>query len=46
MEEIKERIKKIRKLNNLTLEEFADRMMCSVRTIQRYEKRRSFSRYI
>ena len=46
MEEMKERIKEIRKLNNLTLDEFANKMMCSVRTIQRYEKRRSIARCI
>lgn len=39
MESIEERIKKIRKANNLTLEQFADRILCSVRTVQRYEKR-------
>lgn len=46
MKEIKDRIKEIRKLNNLTLEEFANRIMCSVRTVQRYEKRRSVTRFI
>lgn len=46
MEEIKDRIRKIRKFNNLTLEEFANRIMCSVRTVQRYEKRRGIARCI
>ena len=46
LEEIKDRIRKIRKENNLTLEEFANKVMCSVRTVQRYEKRRGFTRYI
>ncbi|MBQ6991534.1 MAG: helix-turn-helix transcriptional regulator [Clostridia bacterium] len=44
METIDERIKNIRKLNNLTLEQFADRILCSVRTVQRYEKRSIITR--
>lgn len=46
MDKIKDRIREIRKLNNLTLEEFANRIMCSVRTVQRYEKRGSIARCI
>ena len=43
MEIIGERIKTIRKINDLTLEKFAERILCSERTIQRYEKRNMFT---
>lgn len=41
METIGKRIKKIRKSNSLTSEQFADRIMCNPKTIQRYENEKS-----
>lgn len=41
MNTIGQRIKKIRKINNLTTEQFADRIMCNPKTIQRYENEKS-----
>lgn len=41
MKSIGQRIKKIRKINNLTSEQFAERVMCNPKTIQRYENEKS-----
>lgn len=38
MDTIGERIKKIRKNNNLTQEQFAEKILCNKKTIQRYEQ--------
>jgi len=41
MDTIGQRIKKIRKSNNLTSEQFAEKIMCNPKTIQRYENEKS-----
>ncbi len=41
METIGQRIRKIRRMNHLTMEQFADKVMCNAKTIQRYENEKS-----
>ncbi|MCI9016529.1 MAG: helix-turn-helix transcriptional regulator [Clostridia bacterium] len=41
MDTIGQRIRRIRKINNLTTEQFADKIMCNPKTIQRYENEKS-----